>query len=179
MSAVTVTGRNRGQLAQEVGRIFEEHYEMVFRTAYGVTGSPEDAEDIVQTIFLRLLGRALPAEWMKNPRAYLYRAAVNLSLNTIRARQRHVLTDDVERFEARAAGGSSQEEALHRRLYEAIAALDPEDAEILILRYVHECSNGEIARLLGKSYGGVAVRLFRSRARLKLVVRGSHKENEP
>src|SRR6185295_13285444 len=104
MLAVAVTGRNRGQLAQEVGRIFEEHYDLVFRTAYGVTGSPEDAEDIVQTIFLRLLGRTLPAEWMKNPRAYLYKAAVNLSLNTIRRRQRHVLTDDFERFEALAAG---------------------------------------------------------------------------
>ena len=105
MSTVAVSSVIAGPLTQDFLDIFREHYDLVHGTAYGVTGKREDAEDVVQTIFLRLLGRALPVEWMKNPRAYLYRAAVNLSLNTIRARQRHVLTDDVERFEALVAGG--------------------------------------------------------------------------
>jgi DNA helicase-2/ATP-dependent DNA helicase PcrA len=37
--------------------MFQEHYVLVYRTAYGVTGRVEDAEDVVQTIFLRLLQR--------------------------------------------------------------------------------------------------------------------------
>jgi RNA polymerase sigma-70 factor (ECF subfamily) len=169
MSSVT-----SGPVGQEFDQIFREHYQLVYRTAYGVTGSPEDAEDILQTIFLRLLRREFPPDLKKNPKAYLYRAAVNLSLNTLRLRRRHVLTDDAERFEAAAqTPESNSAEELHKRLYAAIAELDPEAAQILILRYVHNYSDADIAKLLGKSRGVIAVRLFRSRARLKKLIRAS------
>src|SRR5215467_944215 len=83
-------------LAQDFEDIFREHYQLVYRTAYSVTGSRHDAEDILQTIFLRLLQRELPPDLKRSPKAYLYRAAVNLSLNTIRSRKRQNLTGDVE-----------------------------------------------------------------------------------
>ena len=54
-----VTGDAPGQLSQELERIFEQHYELIYRTAYSLTGSAADAEDIVQTIFVRLLAREL------------------------------------------------------------------------------------------------------------------------
>lgn len=167
-----LTGLTHEPLVKEIDRIFREHYSLVFRTAYGVTGSPEDAEDVVQTIFMRLLRSEFPPECMKSPKAYLYRAAVNLSLNTLRQRARHILTNDAERFEqALLAADAGSKETLHQRLYEAIAELDSETSEILILRYVHEYSNGQIAKLLGISRGVVAVRLFRSRAKLKQLIR--------
>jgi RNA polymerase sigma-70 factor (ECF subfamily) len=116
---------------------------------------------------------------MKSPKAYLYRAAVNLSLNTIRSRQRHVLTNDAESFEqALHSAGRNADEELHRRLYEAIAELDAKTSEILILRYIHEYSNGEIAKLLGMSRGVVAVQLFRSRAKLKQLIRAAESEKK-
>ena len=158
---------------EEFDRIFRENYQLVYRTAYGVTGSPEDAEDVLQTIFLRLVRRELSPALLKNPEAYLYRAAVNLSLNTIRLRQRQVLTDDFERFEA--VGHSIEAESaeeLHKRLYAAISELEPEAAQILILRYVHNYSDAAIAKMLGRSRTVIAVRLFRSRARLRKLIRG-------
>ena len=54
---------------QELEQIFREHYYLTYRTAYGVTGSPEDAEDVVQTIFLRLLRREFPPNIKRNPKA--------------------------------------------------------------------------------------------------------------
>ena len=39
----------------EFSRIFEAHHGMIFRTAYRITGNAADAEDVLQTIFLRLL----------------------------------------------------------------------------------------------------------------------------
>jgi RNA polymerase sigma-70 factor (ECF subfamily) len=85
MSTATLSGVISEPLPpEELDRIFREHYQLVYRTAYGVTGRAEDAEDVLQTLFLRLLRRGLPLDLMKNPKAYLYRAAVNLSLNTIR-----------------------------------------------------------------------------------------------
>jgi len=156
---------------QDFERVFREHYQMTYRTAYAVTGRSEDAEDVVQTIFLRLLRRELPPDLSKNPKAYFYRAAVNESLSTIKARKRHVLTDQSEVFESRVPAGMPDAEEIHKRLYEAIAKLNAGAAQILILRYVHGYSDAEIAKLLGTSRGTVAVSLFRSRARLKKLIR--------
>src|SRR5438046_8330487 len=80
-------------LMQEFEEIFREHSGLVFGTACGITRKGEDAEDIVQTVFLRLLRRGMPPEFQKNPKAYLYRAAINQSLNIIRTRRHHPTTD--------------------------------------------------------------------------------------
>jgi RNA polymerase sigma-70 factor (ECF subfamily) len=169
---LTVTSEPTGTWTQHFDDTFREHAQFVYRTAYGVTGSHQDAEDVLQTIFLKLVGGVFPPDARNHPRAYLYRAAVNTSLNSIRARRREVLVDDDERFESTVApAGISIDDELHKRLYEAIAQLKPEAAQIVILRYVHDQSDAEIARLLGMSRGSVALRLFRSRMRLKTLLR--------
>jgi RNA polymerase sigma-70 factor (ECF subfamily) len=104
---------------------------------------------------------------MKNPGAYLYRAAVNVSLNAIRGKKRRTAVDVT--LPARISESDSAEE-IHRRLYEAVAELTPESAHILVLRYVHEYSDVEIARLLGTSRGTIAVSLYRSRRRLRKLM---------
>jgi RNA polymerase sigma-70 factor (ECF subfamily) len=161
-------------------RLFREHYQTVYRTAYGVLGRAHDAEDVAQTVFLRVL-RATPArEWAKNPGAYLYRAAVNEALNVVRSRKRQVLTDDPERYELPPAGRAPESsDETHRRLYEAVAELSPGAAEIVILRYVHGCSDAEIAKRLGTSRGTIAVSLYRSRARLRRLLSASSSGGRP
>jgi RNA polymerase sigma factor (sigma-70 family) len=125
-----------------------------------VTGSRHDAEDVLQTIFLRLLQREIPPDLRKSPKAYLYRAAVNLSLNSIRSRKRQKVTgDDVEDLEASLATGGSDsgpDDEIQRILLDAIAQLKPRAVEILILRYEHNYSDAEIAKMLGKSRGTIA-----------------------
>jgi RNA polymerase sigma-70 factor (ECF subfamily) len=160
--------------AQEFEEIFEENYTLVYRTAYGVTGRAEDAEDVVQTIFLRLLQREHPRDLLKNPKGYLYRAAVNLSLTIVQRRRRRALTEESEDLAASIpARASSRAEELHRKLYEAIAQLQPKAADILILRYLHNYSDAEIAKLLATSRGVIAVTLYRSRARLRKLLNAS------
>src|SRR5262245_22300248 len=155
--------------AQEFETIFKEHARLVYRTAYGVTGSHEDAEDVLQTIFLRLIRREFPPDLQKNPKAYLYRAAINLALDIIQARKRHVFVDgDIPELPAPC---NAIDDELHRELYAAIAERSPQAAEIVILRYVHNKSDAEIAKMLGVSRGTIALRLFRSRARLKTLLR--------
>jgi RNA polymerase sigma-70 factor, ECF subfamily len=161
----------RGEFALELEKIFEQHYQFVYRTAYTLTGSAEDAEDITQTIFMRLLAREFPPDLQRNPEPYLYRAAFNLSLNTIRQRKRHVLTDNIELLDQRMGASGLTADELDRRLHEAIAELNPAATQILILRYVHNYSLADIARLMGTTRSTVAVSLFRSRARLKKLVR--------
>jgi DNA-directed RNA polymerase specialized sigma24 family protein len=59
MSIVTTSEPSSAPLAPEFDEIFQEHAQFVYRTAYGVTASHEDAEDVLQNLFLRLLGLEL------------------------------------------------------------------------------------------------------------------------
>jgi RNA polymerase sigma factor (sigma-70 family) len=156
--------------AQELEQIFREHYQFVYRTAFSVTGSESDAEDILQTIFATLLRREIQPALRANPKAYLYRAAFNQSLNLIRSRKRHPTTDADVLETVGATPTSGTEEELEQRLYEAIQQLNEGAAQIVILRYVHNCSIAEIAKSLGTTQSTVAVSLFRSRARLKKLI---------
>lgn len=152
-------------------RIFREHASFVYRTAYRVTGSAEDAEDVVQTLFVQLLRRDPVAEFEKNPKAYLYRAAVNTSLNVIRSRRRSVLVEDLGEFEAHSLRPESRgQREVEEKLRAAMAELNPRAAEILVLRHVHGYSDAEIAKLLGTSRGTIAVSLFRTRSRLRKAI---------
>jgi DNA-directed RNA polymerase specialized sigma24 family protein len=57
-------------LPTEFEALFRYHYEFVHRTAYRVTGNFADAEDVIQTLLLRLSRRELSSEIAANPRGY-------------------------------------------------------------------------------------------------------------
>src|SRR5262249_42979374 len=78
--------------------LFERHHDRVFRAAYRVTGSAADAEDVLQTVFLRLAKGSEPFAVPENPESYFARAAVNASLDLLRARKRSrlVAIDDLD-----------------------------------------------------------------------------------
>jgi len=160
------------QLPEEFEVIFREHSEFVYRTAYRVTGSAEDAEDVMQTLFLKLLRSPLPPEIQQKPRAYLYRAAVNTALNVVRSRKNQVLTDRSDVLEPSVPWQHSDRESDNQEcLRMALADLKPKAAEIFILRYVHGYSDAEIGALLGTSRGTIAISLFRTRSRLRKSIR--------
>jgi RNA polymerase sigma-70 factor, ECF subfamily len=170
--SIAIVPRASETLATEFEEIFRDHSRMVYRTAFTITGNHQDADDVLQNIFLTLLEREFPMDFRTSARAYLYRAAVNMALKTIRSRKRRRLVDGVELLEAPppVTEGNSDEE-IRRSLREAIARLKPRAVEILILRYEHGYSDAEIAKMLGKSRGTVAVTLYRARAKLKKLLR--------
>ena len=67
-------------------QIFLEHKDLVFRAAYRVTGNATDAEDVLQTVFLRL-ARLEKFPEITNLPGYLHRSAVNASLDLLRGRK--------------------------------------------------------------------------------------------
>src|SRR5262245_8768456 len=174
MSTVTMPQERKTALPEEFEHLYREHAAFVYRTALHITRDTEEAEDIVQTIFLRLLRRESSPDLQERPRAYLYRAAVNAALDAIRLRKNRPEAAHVNEIEATLhRAESDSKEKLHQQLHRAIAELNPTSAEIVILRYMHNYSDAEIARMLGKSRGVVAVTLYRSRARLKKLIRQS------
>lgn len=146
-------------------QVFDQHHGLVFRTAYRITGNAADAEDVLQTVFLRLLGRKLDAAPMEQPESYLRRAAINASLDVLRQRR----TGDSP-VESSLPPTSTNPELSHA-LRQALATVAPRHAEMFILRYFEGYSNPEIARMLGISSILVAVTLHRTRGRLERQLR--------
>src|SRR5438045_70376 len=109
----------------ELEQAFREHHSLVFRTAYRITGNAGDAEDALQTVFLRLLRRGRNAKPLENTESYLRRAAINAALDVVRSRiaDRSVpLPDDASGL-APQAPGQADVAALRQALAEAMAQL--------------------------------------------------------
>jgi len=155
----------------ELERAFENHSNLVFRTAYRVTGNAADAEDVLQTVFLRLARRESAAA-MENQESYLRRAAVNVALDIVRARQtaRAVPLDDAPLNSLTETSDEVSRE-MKDCLRRSLAQLNHRDAEVFTLRFFEGHSNPEIARMLGISQVHVAVILHRSRRQLQKEVR--------
>jgi len=151
----------------EFSRLFDEYHGLVFRTAYRITGNAADAEDVLQTIFLRLIRRA-GGKTLESEESYLRRAAVNASLDVIRAKQTN---SAVSLREVPSADSEPNTGDMKDCLRQAFGRLSPRSAEIFALRYLEDFSNQQIARMLGISQVLVAVTLHRTRRQLQKEIR--------
>jgi len=167
---LTVEQTEKSFRAEDLEAIFQSHHGLVFRAAYRVTGNASDAEDVLQTVFLRLVRRPPEADGVRGLESYLYRSAVNTALDVLRskARRSNVPLDDSD--PAAGAGSSPDRGVASSELREwlrgAIARLSPRSAEILVLRFLEGKDNTEIAQMLDTTPATVAVTLHRTRERL-------------
>ena len=156
--------------------LFRDHHERVFLAAYRVCGNAQDAEDVLQSVFLRLLDRSARRTVGTNPSSYLCRAAINASLDILRAKRRRptVALDESGNEDDPLAPPAEidvrrAEQRKHLRV--AMASLSPRPAEMFALRYFEDFGNAEIAELMGTSSSNVAVTLHRTRDRLQELLR--------
>ena len=153
--------------------LFREHHGAVYRAAYRITGNAMDAEDVLQTVFTRLLRREEQPDLSESAGSYLHRAAVNAAFDLMRRRKRsrrvdleevgEDLVDTTDPGPERAQGSRE----LKARLREAMSRLSPRQAEIFTLRYLEGMGNLEIAKMIGASQTSIAVLLHRARHRLQ------------
>jgi RNA polymerase sigma-70 factor (ECF subfamily) len=157
----------------DLEQIFKEYHALVFRSAYRVTGNANDAEDVLQTVFLRMMKRDAAAEPVGNMASFLHRSAVNAALDLVRSRQnvRHIPLDELEPVLAEPAHRSPDRIQTSGEIREwlrgALARLNPRIAEMFMLRFFDGKDNPEIAQLLHTTPGTVAVTISRTRDRLE------------
>jgi RNA polymerase sigma-70 factor (ECF subfamily) len=169
------TLQNLSDVSANLESLFERHHDRVFRAAYRVTGSAADAEDVLQTVFLRLARGSEQLAVPENPESYFARAAVNASLDLLRARKRSkiVAIEDIEtspefgELASRHPERSHEDRELRNLIREAVSKLGPTAGRMFALRYFEGFDNGEIARMMKTSALVVGVTLHRARARLR------------
>jgi RNA polymerase sigma-70 factor (ECF subfamily) len=166
-SVPSEAGQNFQPGRAELAEIFHQQKDRVFRSAYRITGNSSDAEDVLQTVFLRLAGQESVGE-IRNLPAYLHRSAVNAALDVLRRRTETAsLETEPCPADLKLVQRADRDLELRDWLRQALARLNPHWAEMFVLRFVEDYSNREIARMTGTSTAVVAVLLHRTRARLK------------
>jgi RNA polymerase sigma-70 factor (ECF subfamily) len=171
--------KNEKTFPREFEALFRRCGQLVYRAAYNVTGNREDAQDVLQTVFLKLIQRRATNDIIRNPEAYLHRAAVHEALSVVRSRESRRLTgDDVESVEMPAPASESGRDEDIRRVREAMAYMKPEFLEVLNLHYIEGYTCVEIAERHDKFLGTVLADLFRARAELKKLIRIEEKRRE-
>ena len=141
----------------ELETAFRTHRNGVFQAAYRVTGNAADAEDVLQTVFLRFARREDDAAEVSNLKSYLYRAAVNAALDLLRTRQ----TARLEPLDEAYLASSVQKHddlGLRRWLRSALLKLNPRHAEMFSLR-----SASSVSDLPGCPVAGCTIRSSASR----------------
>jgi RNA polymerase sigma-70 factor (ECF subfamily) len=165
------------QASAELEEIFRAHHARVLKAAYRVTGSVSDAEDVAQSVFLRLARTGIDRNRITYLEGYLHRAAVNGALDLIRSRGNREdvpLEDEVLPASHSPLSPERAHSSLEIRnwLRRALGQLSPRTAEMFVLRYIEGMDNPEIAESMNTSQAVVAVTLHRVRAKLKKDLRG-------
>lgn len=167
---------------EELGVLFHDYHKAIFRIAYRITGSRSDAEDVLQTVFLRLTPNHARRDFLPNAGSYLHRAAVNASLDLLRSRSRGnwVSLDVIDFDQSKQLSSPSPEDdfadvELRKLIRHAVTKLEGRAATAFALRYFEGYDNGQIAEVLGMSQMVVAVTLHRARTRLRKEI-GSYLE---
>lgn len=158
-------------------RLVERHYGWALGFADRMVGTRHEAEDLVQTAFLRVWQHA--AQWEPTAKfsTWLYRVLYNLCMDQIRARRRTAsdpldgemlesLTDDAPSGDERISG--LEREARTRA---ALDQLPARQKAAIVLCYYEERSQAEAAALLGVSEGALESLLSRGRATLRKWLR--------
>ena len=145
---------------EAIEALFARHWPDAYRAAYLVSRDRAAAEDIAQEAFLAAI-RALDRFDRRRPlRPWLHRIVVNRAIDWSRARALRQEVD-VDGLPELPGADAPPAERLDEGIARALAALNPEQRAVVVLRYLLDLTPGEIARALDLPRGTVNSRLRR------------------
>jgi len=165
--------------------LYERYVVRIYNYIYYRTGSTADAEDLTARVFYRALGHIQSSQNQGVPfSAWLYRIAHNLVANWYRDNQRRKEVP-IEEHSGLVHQEDVPEEALVRNqekenLLKRIRRLPAERQQLIILKFVENLSNAEVAVIMGKSEGAIKSLYHRTLMSLRddIVIGGQGKGRE-
>jgi RNA polymerase sigma-70 factor (ECF subfamily) len=146
-------------------RLYDASYRLVYRMVYRMVGA-RDADDVTQQVYLQLFIHLKSFVGRSALKTWIYKVAMNESLQHLRRRTRRrmavLVTDPADR------GRSAQQRIDDSEALEfALSQLDPTLRSLFMLRESEGLSYAEIAEVIGVPEGTVGSRLNRARAELR------------
>jgi RNA polymerase sigma-70 factor (ECF subfamily) len=142
----------------------------IYNAAFWILRSADDARDVAQEVFLRVVERLDEYDAQHRFFSWIYRIAVNESLNRLRRNEHEEpLDEDVDLPGADSANPETQAGDAERsqQIQRALMTLSSNDRTVLTLRHFSDCSYQEIAQILDLDEKTVKSRLFEARQRLR------------
>jgi len=161
-----------GDLAA-LGKLFELHKDMVYRTAFAVTRDEHAAEDILQECFVRLYTYCGSVDSERPLKPWLYRVTVNLAYDWASKKRIVQPLDDVLEWLSGLPGGfpapdhKAEEKETSDMVQDVIAGLPPAHRAVVVLFYMEALSIDAIANILDLPVGTIKSRLHYARGRLR------------
>jgi len=163
---------------QAMEQIVRQYQNQVYNIAYGMLRNSEDAQDIMQEVFLRVWDKIRQFQFKSRFSTWLYRIVKNLSINE-KNRQRRRQTSPMEMDDSQAwvpiDTMTPEKEALlvekHELMKVALAQLKKDYRMILVLREMETLSYEELSKVLGCSLGRVKSRLHEARMELRNILK--------
>ncbi len=146
----------------------------IYNAAFWVLRRAEDASDVTQIVFLRVAERLEDYDARYKFFSWIYRIAVNESLNLLRRNGREEALDDEvdlpgsERDDPERRADAAE---LSARLKSALLRLPTADRMVMTLRHFSECSYEEISQILDLDEKTVKSRLYEARQRLRVILK--------
>ena len=158
----------------DIQALFLAHYEQLHRYAFTIVKDGDEAKDIVQAVFLRILEKEVPLHTIEHPRAYLYRSVYNESINHIRKTElqekHHSLL--VQAADTTDASHSVAEEALpmKQKVDKVLDQLPPQCREVFVKSRAEQKKDSEIATELGIAVKTVEAHMSKALKLIRMIV---------
>jgi RNA polymerase sigma-70 factor (ECF subfamily) len=171
--ATSMSDDTKQAFEQEFLEAYDLYADAIFRHCAYRLLDRERGSDLMQDTFMRAWEYLSKGEKVDNMRAFLYRVANNLIVDSVRKKKEMSLDKMMEEdgFEP----GKDTTPDLHAklekdRIIEALTHLEETYREVLVLRYIDELPPAEIAQMLGVSANVVSVRIHRGLKQLRSVL---------
>ncbi|AFK03674.1 RNA polymerase, sigma-24 subunit, ECF subfamily [Emticicia oligotrophica DSM 17448] len=159
----------------KMGLLFERYHRALFAFFYHLTGESAYSEDLVQTVFYRMLKyrHTFSAE-SGEFRTWMYHLGRNVMNDALRKNKRMVYQADMSSVSERNLAEPAADFQLEKKqeidnLHAALNKLSNEHREVLVLSRFQDLSYQEIASILQTSEGNIKVKVHRAMKELKSI----------
>jgi RNA polymerase sigma-70 factor (ECF subfamily) len=157
--------------------LVDRHSRSVYRLAFRMTGTPHDAEDVVQETFIRAYRQLSRFEARANVSTWLYRIAFNCAVDFLRSRPRRESATEADVLErmAPSTSGPTMDDLVYageigERMQRALSDLSEKERAAFLMRHYHGCSIEEIGSTLGMKTNATKHSIFRAVKKMRVAL---------
>jgi len=151
--------------------LFEKHYLNVYRLSYRWCGVRENAQDITQDVFVKLVQKLHTFNWKASFKTWLYRITINTAKDYHRKNTRKYTVESSFDDNQYPDNPQTQEDRIAaKQLYKMIQQLPEKQKESILLVFAEGLSHKAAARVLGCMETTVSWRIFQARKKLRVVM---------
>lgn len=168
--------------SEAFGKLYDDHIDQIYRYIFLRINKKSDAEDITQKVFLKAWKNIDSFEIREKVpfSSWLYRIAKNTMIDYYRTDKNHPGIEDVSEREIGEAPEDHErnvdDEIKVRQIKESLDELTENQQNVIIMKFIEELENGEIAEILDKTEVAVRVTQHRALKKLKKIVKEKQEE---